>query len=190
VEGNLLVGQLAIHGSIRIGTSLHIGLITSIQVHLHNSASIDLATSALTSNFRGVYNILKNGILDSRESARTGAQSLGLLGTSITLSQNVALSDDDDMTSRELLLQLANETGLDLLEGFLEFEWDVYDDSLAARSAVNLLGGGDVQVAKGCLQLGGGHLEVEKFLGNLGLKFIGLLFIYEKEKRYRDQKVR
>ena len=185
MEGNLLIGQLSIHGSIGIGASFDIGLITSIKVHLHNSASINLAASALTSNFRGVDNILENSILDRRESTRTRTQSLGLLGTSITLSQNVALSDNDDMSTRELLFQFTNKTGLDLLEWFLEFEGDVDDDGLASRAAVDLLGGGDVQVTKGCLQFGGGHLEVEKFLGNLGLKFIGLL--YKLKVISRDQ---
>ncbi len=131
MEGNLLVGQLAIHGRIGISASLHIGLITSIEVHLHNSASVDLAASALTGDFRGVHNIIKNGILDSRESTRTRTQSLGLLGTSVTLAQNVTLGNDDDMTPRELLLQFANETSLDLLEGILEFEGNVHNDGLA-----------------------------------------------------------
>jgi len=175
VEGNLLVGQLSVDSSIGISASLNIGLVTSIKVDLENTTSINLAAGALSSDLSGVDNVLKDGILDSSQSTGAGTQSLGLLGTSITLSKNVTLGNNDDVTSRELLLQLANKTSLDLLEGPLELEGHVNDDGLASSSTVNLLGGGDVKVAEGSLQLSGGHLKVEKFLGDLGLEFIGLL---------------
>ena len=185
MEGNLLVGQLSVDGSVGISASLNIGLVTSIEVDLENTTSINLAAGALSSDLSGVDDVLKDGILDSSQSTGAGTQSLGLLGTSIALSKNVTLGNDDDVTSRELLLQLAYKTSLDLLEGPLELEGHVDDDGLTSSSAVNLLGGGDVKVAKGSLQLSGGHLKVEKFLGDLGLEFIGILSCKSKEKNIR-----
>jgi len=153
VEGDLLVGQLSVDSSVGISASLNIGLVTSIKVNLKDALSINLAAGALSSDLSGVDNVLKDGILDSSQSTGAGTQSLGLLGTSIALSKNVTLSNNDDVTSRELLLQLANKTSLDLLEGPLELEGHVNDDGLASSSTVDLLGGGDVKIAEGSLQL-------------------------------------
>ena len=175
MEGNLLVGQFSVDSSIGISPSLNIGLVTSIEVNLEDTTSINLAAGALSSDLSGVDNVLEDSILDSSQGTGAGTQSLGLLGTSITLSENVTLSNNNDVTSRELLLQLANKTSLDLVERPLELEGHVDDDGLVSRSTVNLLGGGDVKVAEGSLQFSGGHLKVEKFLGDLGLEFIGLL---------------
>lgn len=175
MEGNLLVGQLSVDSSVGISASLNIGLVTSIKVNLKDTTSINLAAGALSSDLSGVDNVLKDGILDGSQGTGARAQSLGLLGTSVALSKDVTLGNNDDVTSRELLLQLAYKTSLDLLEGPLELVWHVHDDGLASRSTVNLLGGGDEEVTEGSLQLSGGHLKVEKFLGNLGLEFIGLL---------------
>jgi hypothetical protein len=175
VEGNLLVGQLSVDSGICISASLNIGLVTSIEVNLKDTLTVHLAAGALSSDLSGVDNVLKDSILDSSQGTGAGTQSLGLLGTSIALSKDVTLSNNDDVTSRELLLQLANKTSLDLVEGLLELEGHVHNDGLASRSTVNLLGGGDVQVTEGSLQLSGGHLKVEKLLGDLGLEFIWLL---------------
>lgn len=144
MESNLLVGQLTIHGSISVRASLYIGLIASIKVHLDNSASVNLATSAFAGDFRGVDDILENGILDRCERTGAGAQSRGLLGAGVALTQNVTLGDDNDVTSGELFLQFANETGLDLLDGLLEFVRHVDDDSLKTRTTVHLFGCSDV----------------------------------------------
>lgn len=183
MEGNLLVGQLSVDSSISISASLNIGLVTSIEVNLKDTLTIDLAAGALSSDLSGVDNVLKDSILDSSQGTGAGTQSLGLLGTSIALSKDVTLGNNDDVTSRELLLQLANKTSLDLVEGLLELEGHVHDDGLASRSTVNLLGGGDVKVTEGSLQLSGGHLKVEKFLGDLGLEFIRLLQYKTNQKR-------
>lgn len=177
MERDLLVGQLSVDGSVGISASLNVGLVTSIKVNLENTTSINLAAGALSGDLSGVDNILKDSVLDSSQGTGAGTQSLGLLGTSIALSKNVTLGNNDDVTSRELLLQLAYKTSLNLLEGPLKLEGHVDDDGLASSSAVNLLGGGDVKVTEGSLQLSGGHLKVEKLLGDLGLKFIGLLFV-------------
>ena len=187
MESDLLVGQLAVNSRISLGTSLNIGLVTSIKIHLKNTTSINLAPGALSSDLSGVHNILKNSILDTGKGARARAESLGLLGTSIALSEDVTLGDDDDMTSREFLLQLTDKTCLNLLEGLLVFEGNIDDDRLASTTTVNFLGGGDVEVTKGCLQFGGGHFEVEKLLSDLGLEFIGLLYVKDQTIRNKYQ---
>jgi hypothetical protein len=61
----------------------------------------------------------------------------------------------------ELLLQLADKSGLDLVEVLELSEGDEDDDSLAATTDLELLGGGDVQITKISLQLIGRHLEIK-----------------------------
>merc|ERR1719222_1405246 len=101
MEGNLLVCQLSIHGSISVSASLDVGLITSIKINLEDATPINLAAGTLSSNLSGIDDVLKNGILDSRQSSRAGTQSLGLLGPGVTLSENITLRDNDDVTSRK-----------------------------------------------------------------------------------------
>lgn len=175
MERDLFVGQLSIDSRIGIGTTLNVGLVLSIKVNLEDTTSVDLASGALSSDLGRVHNIFKDGILNSSESTGTGAQSLGLLGTSIALSEDVTLGYNDEVLSRELLLQFTDKTSLDLLEGLLELVGHVNNGSLASRAAVNFLGGKDEEITERGLELGGGELKVEEFLGDLGLEFIGFL---------------
>merc|ERR1719199_905107 len=59
------------------------------------------------------------------------------------------------------------------LEGLEKLVGDVEDDGLLAGTAVDLLGGGDVEVLEGALKVVGGHLEVEDLLGDLELELVG-----------------
>lgn len=67
VEGNLLVGELSVNSSVSIGTSLNIGLVTSIKVDLEDTTSVNLAAGALSGDLGGVDNVLENGVLDGSE---------------------------------------------------------------------------------------------------------------------------
>ena len=161
MERDLLVGQLSVHSGVRVRATLHVGLIPPVEVDLDDATTVDLAARALAGDLRGVHDVLQDGVLDRRERAGARAKSHRLLRPGVALAEDVALRDDDDVAAGELLLELANEAGLDLLEGLLELIRDVHDDGFGAGAAVDLLRGGDVQVAKGRLKLGGGHLEIE-----------------------------
>mmetsp|Transcript_10644 Transcript_10644/g.22178 ORF Transcript_10644/g.22178 Transcript_10644/m.22178 type:complete len:202 (+) Transcript_10644:217-822(+) len=174
MERDLLVGQLSIHGGVGVSASLHIGLVATVKINLEDAASVDLAAGTLSSDLGGVYDVFQNGILDSSESAGTRTKSRCLLGTSVALSENVALSDNDDMLAGEFLLQLTDKTSLDLLERLLEFVRDVDDDGLASCSAVDFLRSSDVKITKRGLQLRGGHLKVKEFLSDTCLELIRL----------------
>jgi len=77
--------------------------------------------------------------------------------------------------SREFLLEFTYKLLLDGIEGLLQLEGNVEDDSLASSSTVNLLGGGDVEPTKGSLELSRGRLETEEFLSYRQFKIIGFL---------------
>ena len=172
-EGNLLVGELAVDCCVGVGAGLNVGLILGVQVNLDDALAIDLASGALAGDLGGVNNVLEDGILDGGQGAgaRAGGGRAG--GALVGVAEDGALSDDEDVAAGELLLELADELLVDLVEGLEELVGDVKDDGLLAGSAVDLLGGGDVEVLEGALEVVGGHLEVEDLLGDLELELVG-----------------
>ena len=172
-EGDLLVGELAVDSGVGAGAGLNVGLILGVEVNLDDALAIDLAAGALAGDLGGVNNVLEDGILDGGQGAgaRAGGGRAG--GALVGVAEDGALGDDEDVAAGELLLELADELLVDLVEGLEELVGDVEDDGLLAGSAVDLLGGGDVEVLEGALEVVGGHLEVEDLLGDLELELVG-----------------
>jgi hypothetical protein len=88
------------------------------------------------------------------------------------LGQNPSLGDEDDVLAGELLLQLADKPGLDLLEG-LELRHGHEDDDGALAGHLDLLGRRDVELAELGLQVGV-DLQLEQSLRNGLLELIWL----------------
>jgi len=175
MERDLLVGKLVVNRCIGVDASLNIGLVASVEVDLQEPRSLNLASGALSGDLGGVNNVLKDGILDSRQGTGARTKSLRLLRSGVGLAEDLALGNDDNMSAAELLLELTYKLGLDTLEGLLELVRNVQNDGLAASSAVNLLGGGDVEVTERRLELSRGHLQVQELLSDLVLELIGFL---------------
>jgi len=76
--------------------------------------------------------------VDSSQSARSGT---GLLLTRVTsgLGHDATLSNEKDVAVRELLLELAGKSLLDLVEGLQLRNRDEDDDSLLATTEFNLI---------------------------------------------------
>jgi len=175
LERNLLVCELSVDSSKSISASLNICLVLGVKVNLNNSLSVKLHSGALSNNLSRIANVLQDGVLDGSQCAGSRAGSTGFLVTVERLAQDGTLSNNQDVTSRKFLFQFTHKSLVDLVDRFQQFEWDVQDDSLASISTVNLLGGCDVDATKRSLQLCGGHLKIEKLVGNRLLKFIGFL---------------
>jgi len=141
----ILVSQLVINRRICSQSRLNIDLVFIIQVNLENLWSIDLTTSPLSFNVSWVNNIPQYSFLDSCKSPTTWSQSFSLLITSIWFTKDAPLSNEDNMTSWELLLQFTNNTMLDRLEGLVLFEWYVDNNSLASGTTVNFFSSSNVQ---------------------------------------------
>jgi len=170
----LLVGELAVDSGKGLGPSLNIGLVLAVKVHLHDTLSVNLDASSLSNNFSGVDKIVQNSLVDGRQSTRTWAGAVGLMVAVVRLSKNSALGDNENVASRELLFQFAHELLVNLVESFSQFVRNIQENGLAAGTAVDFLGGSNVKIPEGCLELGGGHLKVEKLLSNRSFEFIGL----------------
>mmetsp|Transcript_17077 Transcript_17077/g.28519 ORF Transcript_17077/g.28519 Transcript_17077/m.28519 type:complete len:200 (-) Transcript_17077:41-640(-) len=173
-ESNILVGEGVVDAGEGLQLRLNIHLVLRVQVDLEGLRTINLVTNALTNNLSGVADILKDLLVDMCESA--GARSGSLLYSLAVegLGKDGALSHDDNMLAAQLLLQLTDKSGLDLVEILELSEGNKDHSSLAATTDLEFLGGRDVQVAEVSLELVGGHLKVEKFLSNKGLELIRL----------------
>lgn len=177
VERDLLVGELMVDSGKGIDLALNISLVLALQVNLKHPLSVNLDASALSSDFGGVNNILQDRILDSGEGTRTRTGSVAFLVTGERLSEDGTLGNNQNMASGKLLLEFPYKSGLDLVERFEKFEWNVQDNCLLAAAAIYVLGGRDVKVAKGRLELRRGHLKVKELLGNRCLELIGFLYL-------------
>ncbi len=112
--------------------------------------------------------------MDSGGGTRVRPLLLLHLGAPGLRGEDAPLSDNDDVPSGELLLKLPDQLGLDLVDHLeLLVRDDDHDGLLGAN--IDLLGGGDVNLAKIGLQLSRGVPEVEKCLGHGGLKGSRLL---------------
>jgi len=175
VERNLFVCELGVNSSIRVSSCLNICLVLAVKVNLENPAAINLAPGPLANNLGRVDNVVENGILHRSKSTGARKGTLGLLRAGVGLAKDCTLRDKNDMTSRELLLQLTDETLLNFIEGFQELVRNVKDDGLLSTSAINLLSSSDVEVTKRSLELRRGHLKVEELLSNGSFELIRLL---------------
>lgn len=88
-------------------------LLLLVQDDLQGLGAILLGTSALANDLDGVDEVGQDGLVDSGQSARTGAL-LGLVGArgdgALGAGQDAALSNEEDVAVRELLLELAGQT--------------------------------------------------------------------------------
>lgn len=174
-EDNLLVGKLAVYGSVSVSSSLNVSLVSGVKEDLQDSLSISLHSGALSGDFSGVDNIVQDGVLNGSQCSGTRAGAAGLLVTGISLSEDGALGDEHDDLSGELLLELTDKFLVNLVHRFEQLVWNVKNDGSTSISTVDLLGGSDVNAAKRSLELGRSHFEVKKLIGNLLLESIGFL---------------
>lgn len=107
------------------------GLLVLVQMHLNQLGAVELDTDTLANDFSREDKILQDGIVDSGQSA--GAWTLlfqRIARLAGRLGQNLALTDDNNVLARELLLQFAHQNDLDLLEHLLLWNGHVDDDGL------------------------------------------------------------
>jgi len=128
----------------RSGSKAHFvfdgGLLVLVQVHLDQLGAVQLDADALAHDLGGEDQILKDGVVHSGQSPGAGTLLLeGVAGLARGLGQNLALANHDDVLARELLLQLADQDDLDLLEHLLLWNGHVDDDGLGKNTVKVLL---------------------------------------------------
>lgn len=132
-------------------------------IHSDRLGAVQLDADALADDLSRVHEILQDGVVHVGERARARAR---LLHTRLArlLLENAALGAHDHMLAAELLLQLTHNTALDAVEVLQQRHGDEDNDRLTASADIDLLGGGDVDLAQIRLQVLHAVLQISKRL--------------------------
>ena len=115
LKDNRPAGQSAVNLAVGIESVVDTTTLLLIQDNLDGLAAVLLGADALSDNLDGVDEVGEDGVVDGRQSTRTGTL-LGLVaagvGGALGAGEDTALSDEEDVTVRELLLELAGQAVL------------------------------------------------------------------------------
>jgi hypothetical protein len=122
---------------IRSPMSITFCIPQKINLHLDGLGTVNLNAGSLTNDLGGVDEVIQDLLVDSSKSAGSWA-SLLLAGVASRLGHDTALSNEENVAVRELLLELTGESLLDLVEGLELRNRDKDNDSLLATTNLNL----------------------------------------------------
>merc|ERR550537_260299 len=145
-ENGLLVRELLVDGGVRLQLLLAGILVLGVQVDLQGLSTVNGHAGALADNLGGADNVFEDGLMDSRQRARARSDR-DALALEI-LVQDGTLSDENHVSLLELLLQLTDQAALNLGDASPASERHEDDNGVQARAHLDLLGGGDLDVAK------------------------------------------
>ena len=167
---------------------LDVGLLRLVQVYLKEPRTVEPDPRAFTDDLGRVDEVVQDSVVDGDERPVTRPLLLVKLRVSALarrLRQDAPLGNHAHVFTRELLLKLAHEATLDLLEGLELRHGHEEDDGLFAAD-VHLLGGRDVELAQLRLQVGS-DLQIEKRLRNQLLELVGFVVVHLDDLRSRDR---
>lgn len=191
LKDNILASELLVDSRESVNLVFKRGGILSIKENLESLGTIDLLTESLTNDFSRENEVIQDSIMDSSQSARSGTGLLTVVTTAGN-SQDTTLSNENNMTVRELLFELTSKTSLDLVETRLAGDRDKDDNSLLTGTELdlkniillmplghihylvvvtNLLGSRDMEGTE-TLQVRNAGLQVNESLGNREFELI------------------
>jgi hypothetical protein len=178
LKTNATPSQLSVDFGVSIESVINTSLLLLIQHNLQDLASILLGTETLTNNFDGVYEVVKDGIVNGGQSSGTRSllreRSSGA-SRALGAGKNAAGCEDEDVTVRELLLELTGETLLHTVETLEGWDGDKDDNCLLAVANFNLSCGNELKRSECGLEICGIGLEIVQSTSNAGLKLRGVL---------------
>ena len=137
LKDDILTSELLVDSRESIKLVFKRGGILGIKEDLEGLGTINLLTKSLTNNFGGVNHIIQDGIVNSGQSARSGTGLLTVVTTTRN-SQDTTLSNENDVTIRELLLEFTGKTCLNLVETRLARDGNEDDNSLLTGTELDL----------------------------------------------------
>jgi len=141
-EIDVFARQLLVNCAKGFHFMLDLRLLGFVQKYLHSAAPVKFYADPLANNFSGENQIVEDGRVNGSQSSAAWPLLLLLVPRFPRgFGQDASLGDEDDVAPAELLLQLSNESRLDLLVGFELGDGNENDDRLAATANVHLLRG-------------------------------------------------
>jgi len=175
LEGDVFAGEFLVDGGVSAHFVLHLGLLSLVQKHLRRPGSVQLNSHPLAHDFGGEDQVVENRRMNGCQSAVSGPF-LFLDAPRVLhgFGQDSSLSHEDEMTAAELLLQLTNQTRLNLTVVLQLGDGDENDDGLLSSTDVGLLGRRHVKIPQLRLHVAV-HLQVKQSLGDGLFKLVGFL---------------
>ena len=107
---NVLAGELAVNAREGLKLVLQAGSILRVEGAADELPTVSRNTSALASNFGREDKVLKDSVVHSSQGTAVGTRLL-LTRVRARLGEDATLTNEHDVVVRELLLELASETG-------------------------------------------------------------------------------
>jgi len=173
LKDNTTTSQASVDFTVCVQSVVNTTSLLLVQHNLQSLAAIFLGTDTLADNLNWVDKVAEDGIVHSGESSGTRTLlSLGSTGSvaSLWAGKDATGSHDDDVTVRELLLELTGEALLNSVEACKGWDGDKDDNSLLAVANFNLSCVDELKWAKGGFQIGSVGLEVVESASDAGLK--------------------
>lgn len=165
--------QLAVDLAVAVESVVNSTALLLVKDNLKDLAAILFGADSLANNLDWVDNVGKDSVVDSGQSTRTRSL-LGLAGAgsvgSLWLGQNAAGSQEDDLSVRELLLQLTGQTLLDLVEVLEQRDWHKDDNGALVGANIELSCRLDLQRSQRRLEIGNVGLEFVQSSRNVDLQ--------------------
>merc|ERR1712080_791760 len=111
-----------------------------------NSLEPSRRINPLSYNLSRVNQVIEDGGVHRLESTGDRPLLFQLVSLPGGLGRNPPLGNEHHMLPREFLLQLADQSGLDLLESLQLWNWDKDDDGFLASATIPMLGRSDVEL--------------------------------------------
>lgn len=174
LKDNLLTGQLAVDGLEGLQLVVNVVSVLGVQQDLLDLVTTNQVSNSLTDNLSWEDQVLQDLVVDSSQSSRSWSL-LSLSRGTTWLWQDSSLSEEDNVTVWELLLELTGQLDLDLVESTERWDWDEDNNGLLVTGDVNLSDGLELKSSQVSLKLWRAGLQVSESLSNLQLQFGWLL---------------
>lgn len=136
-EDDLLTSQLVVDSLEGFQLVVDLLDVFGVQQNLLNLVTTDQVSDSLTDDFGWEDQVFQNLVVDSSQCSRSWSL-LSLSRSSGWLWQDSSLSQEDDVTVWELLLQFTGQFGLNLVVGSQRWNWDKDGQSLLTAGNINL----------------------------------------------------
>jgi len=140
LKDDFFAGELFVHGGVRVQLVLNVRLHRLVQVDLQEARRIESDSGALSDDFGRVAQVVQDRVVDRSQSSAEWPLLLLVAGLSGRLGQDAALSEDDDVFARKLLLELSDNLLLDLLPRLDLWKGHKDRNRLSAAANFELLG--------------------------------------------------
>lgn len=175
LKGNLLTSELTVDISKDLSLGLNSSLILGVKQDLQVTTTI-LDTGALTDNLGGEDQVLEPVLVDGGQGAGTGTSILGVAGVlAVRLGNDAAVGNHHNGTvgTTELLAELVDHTGVDLLPGLQLGHRDNKDEGTTTIGQLDFTGTVKLEGTQVIGNVGGAGLEFKEGFGDGQVEFGG-----------------